>query len=410
MTQVDRLPTVPAPSPTQPDRAPANPRVLRVMTRLHVGAPARRALFLTQQLPRRGFDSRLVWGASAPGEASLDPPARLPATSLLHLKPGWSPSSDLRSLRAIEGLIARWRPRIVHTHLAKAGAIGRLAASRRRVPVLVHTFHGHVLDAFAGPLATRALIEMETRLAARTDALVAETPEDRDDLLALGIGRYDQWHVVAEGVELDHLTGPQPDPAAARAALGLPADGPIVGWVGGLVPIKDHEVLLQAGARLLRERPDVTFVLSGDGELRERFRARAAELMGDRCVFLGWIDDLPELYAAMDVMALTSRLEGLPVSLIEAAAAGKPVVVTRYGAVREVVRDGETGLLVAPNDPVALAASLHTLLDDPEGARRMGQEGADWVAGRFSAARQADQLADLYRELLDRAKARAARP
>jgi glycosyltransferase involved in cell wall biosynthesis len=151
------------------------------------------------------------------------------------------------------------------------------------------------------------------------------------------------------------------------------------------------------------------FVLAGDGEVREGARERARELLGDRCTFPDRVRDLPTLYGACDVVALTSELAGTPISLIEAAAAGKPVVATRVGGVREVVRDGATGLLVAPRDPVALAASLHTLLGDPEGARRMGAEGTDWVTGRFSARRLADDLTALYRELLRRRAAQAIR-
>src|SRR5204862_1426379 len=219
---------------------------------------------------------------------------------------------------------------------------------------------------------------------------LAVSAQVRDDLLELGVGRPAQWHVVPVGIDLESLVERRVPRDEARAALGLPQDGPIVGCVGRLVPIKDHEMLFQAAARLLRERPDVTFVLAGDGELREGLKARARELLGDRCVFLGWVQDLPTLYAAFDVVALTSKLEGTPVSLIEAAAAGKPVVATRVGGVREVVRDGETGLLVSSADPVAVAMSLHTLLDDPEGARRMGEEGTRWVTGRFSSRRLAD--------------------
>ena len=410
MVQVERLPAIPSVRGTpRPAGAAPRPRALQIVTRLNVGGPARQVLPLMEQLAPRGFDVRLVWGAVGPGEGSLDPPSRMPATYLPHLQRRLSLGDDLRAFRAIEGLVRRWRPQIVHTNLAKAGALGRLAAIHRRVPVVVHTFHGHVLQEYFDPLVNRAFVEVERRLAARTHALLAVAPEVRNELLALGIGRPSQWHVVPVGVELEHLVLERPDRAAARAALGLPLNGPVVGCVGRLVPIKDHEVLLQAGARLLRERPDVTFAVAGDGELRERLRARAQELMGDRCVFLGWVHDLPTLYAAVDVVALTSKLEGTPVSLIEAAAAGKPVVATRVGGVREVVRDGETGLLVAPDDPVAVAASLHTLLDDPEGARRMGREGTDWVTGRFSASLLADRLADLYTDLLARARARAAR-
>ena len=407
MTQVDRFVHA-TPSGTRSlsllSSSTAQPRVLRVMTQLHVGGPARQALYLTEEMPRRGFDARLVWGAADRG--SFDPPASMPATYLPYLQGPLSLGADLRTFRALDGLIGRWRPQIVHTHLTKAGAIARLAAHRRRVPVIVHTFHEAGPQGHAEPLVDRAITEMERRLATRSDALLAPSFQVRDDLLALGIGRSRQWHVVPVGVDLDWLVRHRPARATARAALDLPIEGPIVGCVGRLVPIRDHEVLLQAAARLLRERPDVTFVLAGDGEMRPQLRTRARELMGDRCVFLGWVHDLPTFYAAVDVVALTSKLEGTPIPLIEAAAAGKPVVATRGGSVREVVRDGETGLLVAPRDPSALAASLLTLLEDPEGARRMGEEGTGWVQGRFSATRLADQLTELYTELLARKRGR----
>jgi glycosyltransferase involved in cell wall biosynthesis len=378
------------------------PRVLRVVTRLNVGGPARQALFLSDELRNRGFETRLVWGASGPDEGTFEPSDDLPATYSAYLQRKMDPVDDLRAAGAIDGVIRRWRPQIVHTHLAKAGALGRAVALARRVPVTVHTFHGHVLQEYFGRLTNRAFATAERALAKRTDALLAVSTQVRDDLLEMGIGAEKQWHVVPVGVDLEPLLNDRPSRADARKTLGLPVDGPIVGCVGRLVPIKDHDTLFAAAARLRRERPDVTFVLAGDGELRDDLKARAKELLGDRCVFLGWVHDLPTLYAAFDVVALTSKLEGTPVSLIEAAAAGKPVVATRVGGVREVVRDGETGLLVSPADPVAVAMSLHTLLDDPEGARRMGEEGTRWVTGRFSSSRLADDVTGLYRELLDR--------
>ena len=155
-------------------------------------------------------------------------------------------------------------------------------------------------------------------------------------------------------------------------ALGLPLDGPIVGCVGRLVAIKDHDTFFRAAARVATAVPDATFVLAGDGELRERLQAEATALLGDRVRFLGWVDDLPSLYSAFDVVALTSRLEGTPVSLIEASAAGKPVVATNVGGVGDVVRDGNTGLLVPPRDPIAVAADV---LDPPPGPRGRAAHG-----------------------------------
>ncbi len=314
-------------------------------------------------------------------------------------------ASDLRALRALHGVMRRWRPEIVHTHLAKAGALGRLAARRSGVPVVVHTFHGHVLQSYFSRLKNAAFAATERALAARTDALIAVAPRVRDELLSMGIGREDRWHVVPVGVDVATLLGSRMPTAEARARLGLPQEGSVIGVVGRLAPVKDHRTFLEAAVRVAAERPDTTVVVAGDGELRDSLEARARSMLGDRVRFLGWVQDLPALYGAIDVVALTSRSEGTPVALIEAAASGTPVVATGVGGVPEVVRDRRTGLLVPPGDPVAVAAQLLTLLEDPEGARRMGEEGADWVRDRFSQERLADDLTGLYGELLGRSRA-----
>src|SRR5205085_4489544 len=163
-------------------------RVLRVVTRLNVGGPARQALFLTDELRNRGFDTRLVWGAAGVDEGTLEPSDDLPATYSGYLQRRMDPADDVRAARAIDGVIRRWRPQIVHTHLAKAGALGRAVAHARRVPVTVHTFHGHVLQEYFGRLTNRAFATAERALARRTDALVAVSPQVRDDLLEMGIG------------------------------------------------------------------------------------------------------------------------------------------------------------------------------------------------------------------------------
>ena len=386
-----------------PAPAGRRPRVLRIATRLNIGGPARQVLYLTEEMRRKGFDTRLIWGAAGRDEGCFDPPAHLPATYIPHLQRSVDPVADLRALAAIDGTIRRWRPQVVHTHLAKAGALGRFAAHRRGVPVTVHTFHGHVLQEYFGSFTNRAFAAAERSLARRTDALLAVSTQVRDDLLELGVGRPAQWHVVPVGIDLESLVQRRVPRDEARAALGLPQDGPIVGCVGRLVPIKDHEMLF-AGGRAPVARAARRDVRAG----RRRRAPRGAEGARSRAPRRPMrVPGLGRMTSrrctrACDVVALTSKLEGTPVSLIEAAAAGKPVVATRVGGVREVVREGDTGLLVAPQDPAAMAASLHMLLDDPEGARRMGDEGTEWVTGRFSAQRLADDLTGLYRELLAR--------
>jgi glycosyltransferase involved in cell wall biosynthesis len=190
------------------------------------------------------------------------------------------------------------------------------------------------------------------------------------------------------------------DREAARTSLGLPPEGSAVGIVGRLVPIKGHEVFLEAARRVAERRADVTFVVVGDGELRATLEDRARRALGARVRFTGWVAALPELYAALDVVALSSLNEGTPVVLIEAAAAGLPVVATDVGGVRDVVVDGGTGYLVASGDAVALAERIDDLLGDRERARAIGAEARRRVRAAFSPTTTADAIAAVYAEIL----------
>jgi glycosyltransferase involved in cell wall biosynthesis len=375
---------------------------MRVITRLNVGGPARQAILLTGAMGARGFVTDLVWGSVGPGEGEIHPPPGLPNTHVQELKRDLRPADDVQVLLRLVRLMRARRPDVVHTHMAKAGALGRLAARRTGVPVVIHTFHGHVLEGYFSGWKARAFLAAERGLARMSDALVAVSPAVRDELLALGIGRPSQWCVIPVGLDLHDLLTQEVDREKARGALGLPETGPVVGIVGRLVPIKDHVTFLDAAARVARERADVIFVVAGDGELRSELEVRARHLLGDRCRFLGWVMDLPTLYAALNVVVLTSRNEGTPVALIEAGAAGKPAVATRVGGVPYVVQDGKTGLLVPPGDPRAIAAGVSALLDDPGRARAFGEAARREASSRFRIERLADDLAGLYGELLTR--------
>jgi glycosyltransferase involved in cell wall biosynthesis len=375
---------------------------MRVITRLNVGGPARQATLLSDAIRARGFVTDLVWGSVGPGEGEIPPPPGLPNTHVQELKRELRPAHDVQVLLRLVRLMRARRPDVVHTHMAKAGALGRLAARRTGVPVVIHTFHGHVLEGYFSGWKTRAFLAAERGLARMSDALVAVSPAVRDELLALGIGRPSQWRLIPVGLDLQDLLAQEVDREKARGALGLPETGPVVGIVGRLVPIKDHVTFLDAAARVARERPDATFVVAGGGELRSDLEVRARHLLGDRCRFLGWVMDLPTLYAALDVVVLTSRNEGTPVALIEAGAAGKPAVATRVGGVADVVQDGKTGLLVPPRDPRAVAAGVSALLDDPGRARAFGEAARREASSRFRIERLADDLAGLYGELLAR--------
>lgn len=381
--------------------------MLSIITRLNIGGAAPHVLMLTEALRKRGFDSELVSGTEGPDEGSLPPPEnnyiRVP-----DLKRATDPIADFRTVRALVRLMRDRRPHIVHTHTTTAGGLGRLAAKIAGVPVVVHTYHGHVMSGYLSAPQVWALTTAERVLARWTDALVSVSAAARDELLALHIGRSPQWNVIPLGFDLAAFRRDLSH-EKARELLGLPGDGPLIGIVGRLVSIKDHQTFIDAAALIARNHPSATFVVAGDGELRGALEARAQTALGERIKFLGWVTDLPALYAALDLVVLTSRNEGMPVALIEASAAGLPVVATRVGGVPEVVGDGITGLLVPPGNAGAVAEAVSSLLNDPGLACSMGAEARRRAGEQFSADRLVDDIVNLYTDLLTRYKTLARR-
>jgi glycosyltransferase involved in cell wall biosynthesis len=372
-------------------------RVLRIIDRLNVGGPALQASVLAERLDPARFEQLLLSGAIDDDEGdyvTLRAP-RLRVEHVHGLGRAPRPRDDARALAQISTAVRRFRPHIVHTHKAKAGALGRPAAWAHRVPATVHTFHGHLLRGYFSPLKTRAVVAVERGLARPTTALVAVGGRVRDELLDAGIGRRHQYSVVPPGVELGVL----PEPAAARRALGLPA-GPVVTFVGRLAAVKRPERFVDVAIAVARSHPDVCFAIAGDGELADEIRARAAPL-GVRMVFLGWRGDVETVYGASDVVVLTSDNEGMPVSLIEAAASGTPAVTTRVGSAPEVVADGVTGF-VTDKDPRALAAAVTRLLDDEALRIAMGRAASQRAEERFGADRLASDIANLYEAIASR--------
>src|SRR5262245_36796396 len=378
------------------------PRVLHVITRMNIGGPARSLLALMPELRGLGLETLIAYGTPEPDEGEIVPEPDEPTFKIASLRRPIDPTADQRAITELTRLANRYRPDIVHTHLAKAGALGRSVARRVKAGGVVHTFHGHVLEGYFASPANSAFVMAERRLAKRTDALVTVSDATRNDLLGLGIGRPDQWHVLPYALDLAPLLELEAGTDEARERLDLPSGVPVVGIVGRLVPIKNHVLFLEAAERVSALRRDVLFVVAGDGELRSTLEAEAAPRLGDRIRFLGWSTDLPALYAALDVVVLTSLNEGTPVALIEALAAARPVVATDVGGVSDVVEPGSNGFLAASGDADALARGILDLLEDGDRRRGMGEAGRARVAERHSAARVASATADLYASILGR--------
>ncbi len=387
---------------------PERVKVLRVIARLNMGGPALHVAYLTAGLRERGYDTTLVAGTLARGEDSMAFVAEdlgIGVVKIDELGREISPLRDLMATVRLARVIRRERPQILHTHTAKAGTVGRLAAilaGSRRPPVVVHTFHGHVLRGYFDPIRTRFFLALERWLAAHSTALIAVGPQVRDDLVALGVAPAERFTVIRLGIELEERVGPSEDGRAeTRRYLGVPADRFVVGWVGRMTAVKRTEDVLEAFKRLRDNGVDASLWMVGDGPDREQLERRASELGVIRdTLFLGYQEDVAPYYAAFDALVLPSANEGTPVSVIEALAAETPVVATRVGGVPDVVREGEEGFLVETGDTDELAERLTRLARDPELRQRLGRSGRRRVLSRYAVGRLLDDVDRLYRELL----------
>lgn len=387
-------------------------RVLRVIARLNVGGPARHVTILDRGLRLRGFETLLAHGDVGSGEASLEgliAAAGIPAARVPGLGRRVSLFSDARAFASLLRLVFRLQPDVLHTHTAKAGTLGRAAAflynaarPRSRRCLVVHTFHGHVLHGYFGRLGSLTVRAIERMLGRITDCVFVLSPRQRQDIgERYRIAPAGRIHIVPLGLDLDPLLA-----LSARE----PRNPVVFGFVGRFVPIKDLLLLVEAFARVYREEPGTRLLLAGDGELRARVQAGLpAAGIGDAVTFAGWCEDLPALYAAMDVLVLSSRNEGTPVAVIEGMAAGLPVVATAVGGVPDVVTHGATGILVESGSADQMAAAMLRLARDPEERRRLGLAGREVARARFGAERLVADVAETYRaELLAKRSGRRA--
>jgi glycosyltransferase involved in cell wall biosynthesis len=312
-------------------------------------------------------------------------------------------SRDVSAILKLYRLLRARRPHIVHTHTAKAGFLGRVAARLARVPIVVHTYHGHVLHGYYSPAKTRLLRRMEQGLARVTDRIVAVSEQVKCDLVAYRVARAEKITVIPLGLELGPFLDGATPRGRLRSELGLGNGAPLVGIVGRIFPIKNHRLFLDAAAGIAAAEPAARFVVVGDGVLREAMEQHARVLgIRDRVVFTGWRHDLPQIYADLDVLVVSSINEGTPVSAIEAMAAGRPVVATRVGGLPDLISDGKTGRLVPAQDPQALRGAVVELLRDRRYGHSLGETARAAVRDRFTTDRLFHDVQRLYTELLAR--------
>lgn len=386
-------------------------KVLHVITRFDKGGSAENTFLTVRSLDTNRYDGVLIKGLPPSGDPD-DPEVRAAQNniaalceaciriySVRHLVRDLSPFSDLAAFFDLLRIIRQEKPRIIHTHTSKAGILGRWAAWLCRIPVIVHTPHGHIFWGYFGPLQTRLFILLERWTARITDAIVTLTPQEKRDHLRFRIASERAFTVIHSGVDLAPFrTGLSQ--TEARALLGIPRGETVIGTVGRLTAVKGQEVLIRAACELLQRGERIFVLLLGEGELQCELEALALQLgIAGKMRFLGWRPDVAHVLAACDIFCLPSRNEGMGKALVEAMATGLPVVASDIGGIKDIVRPGENGFLIPVGDVQALAEAIALLCHDPEMRRRMGAAGRR-VALRYGSEEMIKMIDQLYGKLI----------
>jgi len=370
---------------------------------MNLGGPAHHVALLSRGLTERGYETLLVTGRAGAGEEEHTDLDGIRVRYLDRLGPDIRTLHDLLALIELIRIVRAFRPEIVETHTAKAGMLGRLAAllARRRRPIVIHTYHGHVLRGYFGPLKTGVFRSIERALGRISDRLIGVSAATVEELVALEVAPREKFTVVPLGLDLDPFLALGLDPNGSfREEIGAGSDEVLFTFTGRLVPIKRPELMLRSLARAREGGAAARVAVVGDGLLRPQLEGLAESLGCAGAVdFLGYRRDLVRIAAASDAALLTSDNEGTPVALIEAAAAGRPAVATDVGGVPDIVVEG-AGLLAAAGDEAALAARIARIAGEPELRRKMGARAREHVAEKFTLARLLDDVDLLYARLL----------
>jgi len=317
-----------------------------------------------------------------------------------------SPFNDIKSFVSIFRILSKLKPDIVHTHTSKAGILGRLAAWMARIPIIIHTPHGHVFYGHFGRSLSRIFLQMEKLLGRITHHQIALTPEECNDYLSLRVSQPSNTSVIHSGVDLHRFSKGAKQRARKRKELGIPPDSLVIGYVGWLIPIKGVTHLVNAMARVVEQHPKSILVLVGKGDDKGEEEIKLKEQvervgLTDKVSFLGWRPDVDEIMGCFDIFVLPSLNEGMGRVLVEAMAAGLPIVASRVGGIPDLVKDGKNGLLVPPADVSALEKAISALLENKEKRKRMGEAGTK-ICRQYSAEAMVEQIDNLYAALLEK--------
>ena len=394
------------------------PRVIRILNRLALGGPVLNAVYLAKYLAP-DFETLLVVGEKEDHEKSaayLADDLGINYITIPQMGRAINPANDFFTYQAIKKLIKKFNPDVVHTHAAKPGALGRMAASAVKVPAIVHTYHGHVFHSYFNNAKTKFFIKTERFLARRTDAIIVISEQQKKELsIDFKIAPANKFHLIPLGLDLDKFADCQEEKRQRfRAEFGLADDEIAIGIIGRLVPVKNHYLFLKGIKYLLdHSSKKIKAFIIGDGETRNdlenmarkvdiKFTPQNDTFHPHPLVFTSWRCDVDVINAGLDLVVLTSFNEGTPVSLIEAQAANKPIVSTRVGGIGDIVVEHETALLADITDSETFCNNLLQVVEDDELRKRLGANSRDHVIKRFSYQRLMNDMSSLYLDLLEK--------
>jgi len=397
-----------------------NYKIVHIITRLDKGGSTEDVLLTTTHFAQKGYQCSLIYGKTINPPVELVKKTKTAGVKFIGIESlvrSISPFRDLLAFLCLLRLLRLLRPDIVHTHSSKAGILGRLAtylysklqiADCKLKPKIVHTPHGHVFYGYYGRMITTIFITIERITAIITNKLIALTEGEKNESLAYGVGRSEQWEVIHSGVNFSDI---RDQASGIRKEFDIPEEAIVIGSVGRLDPVKGYKYFVEA-IPLITQSPitnhqALKFLIVGDGEERKNLQSVIYNLkLEDKVIFTGWRDDVEEIISLIDIYVQPSINEGLGMTLLQAQALGKPIVATNVQGIPSVVKDGVTGILVPPKNSQALAEAILELAESEERRRKMGKEGKKWVTEtvdgypRFSSERENCLVEKLYVELL----------
>ncbi len=378
-------------------------KIIRIITRLSISGSSQHVMEMAAMFNSGRYSTTVIYGNVESYEQDnlyLAKNLELDMINLSRMKREISPINDILTIWNLWRIMRKIKPDIVHTHTAKAGLVGRLAAWLAGVPVIIHTFHGNNFRGYFGRFFSGVSVNLERLMARLSTCIIAISERQREELLAFRIAPEGKIRVIPRGIDLGRIKYGSDDTGKFKQEQGISRDKKLIGFIGRLTQIKNPYTFIDVAARVLQERRDVVFIFAGDGEMSDELRFRVRELgLAENVVFTGFIKDLRRLYADLDALLLTSFNEGTPVAILESIANSVPVIASRVGGVPDLIEAGVSGSLFDPTDAEGFAKCVLDLLANPAKYRKMAEAAVETINRDYTLARLRENMESLILEL-----------